>query len=423
MINIKYILISLIFTVSCQMTDNSSNTGSEIVATKHKETINQLLNFFNTNGYTPKYETYYSEIDNSGKVISEKVYNVALSRLIYGLSYSSIINRSNLKRAEEAVNFQIANLTTQDSIGGHFISYIDLQSNTPDNSTSLDIWQQAYGLCGLTEFYRNDPSDQLLSSIHQFHNAFVSRFHDNINGGFYGNCDINSGAISGSKTLQALVYPITAYMENLWWADAANRSKYEPYLKENLKIVSQKVWNREMGWVNVKFDDMWNVSKHNSADDLAFTVNPGHNFQVATLLLRTKDWDFITDNKKAEYKKLGLEILTRTLKQPIYPVNDLSQGFFSEVNPITSQVIDNRKTWWQHAEALVALSLAGEDFKDQLSDLEKFYFNSFTDTKNGGEYSSVDKDNNPQINELKGSIGKSAYHTIEMIRFLNSDNK
>ena len=97
----------------------------------------------------------------------------------------------------------------------------------------------------------------------------------------------------------------------------------------------------------------------------------------------------------------------------------MSQGFYSEVNPVNNEVTDKRKTWWQHCEALVAFSLADNKFKIKAKNLENFYFNTFLDNENGGEFFFVNELNIPQTDELKGSIGKSAYHTIEMIKFLN----
>ena len=113
-----------------------------------------------------------------------------------------------------------------------------------------------------------------------------------------------------------------------------------------------------------------------------------------------------------------MEVLNTTLDKPIFPNKDLSQGFYSQVNPVTNEVEDRRKTWWQHCEALIALSLADDEFSVKSGNLEKFYFETFPDRKNGGEFFFVDESNVPQMDELKGSIGKSAYHTIEMIRFL-----
>jgi len=409
----------LILIISCKYSNNLHRNKATVFGEKHEKAINNLLAFFQKNAYKADLEVYFSDIDNIGQIVSNKVYNVALSRLIYGFSFASAIDNSNLNKAKNAANFQMNNLIGQDSIGSYFISFIDVPSYTIDSSLNMDIWQQGYGLCGLSELYRNDGEADLLSKIHRYHNDFVKRFHDDINGGFYGNYNNKDGKVSGSKSLQSLMYPITAYMENLWSADAANRNKYEPYLKENLRIAYDSGWNRKLGWVNIKFDDAWQPCEHPSAEKPCFTVAPGHNFQFASLLLRTKNWDFLTPEEQTKYQKLGIEILTTTLKKQIYPKDNLSQGFYSEVNPVNNKIIDKRKTWWQHCEALIALSLADRKFEKELKELEQFYFNSFPDKENGGEFFYIDENNIPQADEKKGNIGKSTYHTVEMIRFLN----
>ena len=408
-----YALVVVSLFISCKES-NKTFTKTQI----HEKKIDNLLNFFNENAYQETQGTYYSDIDNEGNVVSDKVFNVALSRLIYGLSYSKNIEASYLAKAEKAADFQMEKLIIKDSLNTYFASFFDMKTNKADSSKNLDIWQQAYGLCGLSELYRNNPSKDLLDKLHQCHDSFVKTFHDTIKGGFYGNY-ANNAQIEGSKTLQALIYPITAYMENLWSVDVENRSKYEPYLKENIQIAFDKGWNKELGWVNIKFDDNWIPCQHSSPDSICFTVTPGHNFQYASIFLRTKDWNFLTKKEQLKYQDFGIDVLNTTLEKPIFPKKDLSQGFYSEVNPVNNEVTDKRKTWWQHCEALVAFSLAGDKFKIKAKNLENFYFNTFLDKKNGGEFFFVNELNIPQTDELKGSIGKSAYHTIEMIKFLN----
>ena len=304
--------------ISCQSPNNSSAVLSTGIDTKYEQPINDLIDFFNKNAYNTELSTYLSELDNSGKILSDKVFNVALSRLIYGLSYASQLNNLNLEKAENAYRFQLANLTSKDSIGSYFNSFYDIENLVSDSSYILDVWQQAYGLCGMVELYRNKPNDNLLSSIHLFHNSFTDRFHDTVNRGFHSNYNQHSGQVSGSKTLQSLLYPITSYMENLWLCDTTNRPKYELYLKENLEIAYQKAWNEKLGWVNIKFDDFWNNCEHESVEKPCFTVTPGHNFQLASMFLRTKNWPFLSEIEKEKYKNLGIEILEITLKKAFF---------------------------------------------------------------------------------------------------------
>jgi mannose/cellobiose epimerase-like protein (N-acyl-D-glucosamine 2-epimerase family) len=380
--------------------------------------IENLLGFFNDNAWDSAKQVYYSEVDNEGKVVSGKIYTVALNRLIYGLSYTSQYYPENLAKAKSCANFLLNNLVGHDSIGDYFYSFTE--SNKADTSKTLDVWQQAYGLGGLSELYRITGDSVLLSHIHNLHQAFIRRFEDKERGGLYGGYIISSGQVSGSKTLQSLLYPITSYMANLWLADTANRNLYEPVIRKNLEIIRKIAWNAQTNWVNIKFDDSWKVCENIDEQNPCFTVSPGHNFQLASLFLRTPQWNFITDKEKQDYKTLGEEIIDATLKKPIFD-NNIENGFFSLVNPINDKVLDNRKTWWQHCEAIIALSLCKGKYNKELEKLELFFFSHFPDYQLKGEYFYLDSNNKPVTSELKGSIGKSAYHTIEMIRFLQEN--
>lgn len=408
-----FLISLLLVATSCQQTRPPK---AEPIA--YESSVHALLTYFQEKAYQDSLGTFFSEIGNDGMVQSGKVFNVALSRLVYGLSFGGSLDASYWDQAAAAADFQQNHLVGEDSIGTFFHSFFDLKTNTADSSLEFDIWQQAYGLCGLSELYRNRPDAELLASIHRYHEGFTTRFHDELHGGFYGNTRPD-GHVSGSKTLQALIYPITAYMDNLWTADSANREKYEPFLIENIRLAYEHGWNDDLGWVNIRFADDWQPCPHESADSPCFLVTPGHNFQYASLFLRARNWEFLPLEDQERYFDFGMNVLRETMQKPIFPSQDLSQGFFSEVNPVTSEVTDRRKTWWQHCEALIALSLSDGSFEKEQKNLETFYFDTFPDQELGGEFFYVDENNQPLTEELKGSIGKSAYHTIEMIRFLN----
>ena len=210
-------------------------------------------------------------------------------------------------------------------------------------------------------------------------------------------------------------------MANLWLADTDNRHKYEPIINAHLKILSQIAWNKDTHWVNLNFDDSWQVCVSENAEKLCFMVSPGYNFQLASLFLRTSNWDFISKKDKVVYQQLGVEILDETFKKNIFHQNNIGSGFYSLINPINNQVADDRKAWWQHCEAIIALSMCPKKYARELAQLKHYFFSNFSDSKNKGEYFNLTKDNIPITSELKGAKGKSLYHTIEMIRFLKEN--
>ncbi|OHX64422.1 hypothetical protein NH26_22800 [Flammeovirga pacifica] len=377
----------------------------------------ELISFFNNNAWNKTKATFYSEIDNEGKVVSDKIFTVASSRLIYGLAYASQLEQPLLERAKNVAAYQKAHLIGKDDEGAFSYSYIE--NNKVEIPTQLDVWQQAYGLCGLSELYRQTKDPSLLVTIHELHDGFIGRFKDNENKGLWGDYKIGEGGISSSKSLQSLMYPLTAYMINLWEADRTNKEKYEHQIAENIELLYSIAWNEETQWVNVKFNDDWSVRK-TSTGEYDFMVTPGHNFQLSALLLRTSKFDFLSDDNKEKYQELGKKILEITLeKNYLFADGKIENGFYSEVNPNMNEVLDKRKTWWQHAEAIIALSLYKEKYTVEQGLLENYFFDTFYDKEFGGEYFYVSEKDVPITTEHKGSIGKSTYHTIEMIRILN----
>ncbi|WP_430817414.1 AGE family epimerase/isomerase [Carboxylicivirga sp. RSCT41] len=398
------LLLSLFILVSCQQASN--NADAQFYATS----MEQSIHFFDK-AYNADQGFYYSEVNHLGQIESDRVHTVALSRMIYGLAYAAAVNAEFAVRAEKAAAFQLKHMIAEDKDGLYYKPAIG--EGEQAEQKVFDIWQQAYGACGLTELYRHTGDEMLLHQIHRLNNAFIKRFQDKANGGFYGLYDAEEGQVSGSKTIQSLMYPITALMGNLWLADIGNREQYETIIKEHLAIAYKSVWNDSLQWVNTRFDDNWQPVYADG--DM---VSPGHNFQFAALMLRSANWSFLSDQERSDYHKLGKTIVKATLEKNIWAGQEVSQGFFEAINPHTGEVLYRNKSWWQHCEALIALSFIKDEFADEYQQLKDFYFGTFIDTEHGGEWAKVDEDNQPLV-EPKGQKGKSVYHHIEMLRFLS----
>lgn len=398
------VLIIVMLINACQQKDKKPDM--------YIDSIKSSIQFFDQ-AYSSDSGVYYSEVDDKGKVLSDKIHTVALSRMIYGLAYMGQYNDEYLQRAQKAAEFQLNNMIGVANFEPYYIPSIS--KHEADQVQSFDIWQQAYGACGLTELYRQTKDEALLKSILQYNAALIHRFQDKEFGGFYGEYNVEVGQVSGSKTIQSLMYPITALMANLWLADIGNRPKYEKIITEHLEIAHKHVWNDSLQCVNSKYDDQWNPIIEDGNN-----VSPGHNFQFAALLLRSQNWIFIPESRRRAYLQLAKEIVVATLKKDIWANNKISHGFYEAVNPYTNEITSQYKSWWQHCEAIIALSFLQEDFKEEYQDLVDFYFSTFPDVIDGGEWAKVDGLNQPFV-EDKGQKGKSVYHHIEMIRFIQEN--
>jgi len=408
------IIISLFFSYAVA-------SPNAIESTQRLNVLNNAIMFHINHAQDTERKTFFSEIDTNGNVLSLRIYTVALSRLIYSLSYASQYDPLYLQHAKNATDFLVNNLIKEDKLGPYFLSFDD--KNEVDSNDNLDIWQQSYGLNGLVELYRVTKNPELLTKIHTLHNAFVLRFRDTKHGGFFNNYSIKNGQLTGSKSIQSLIYPISAYMANLWEADISNRARYQNIIKEHLEIAVEKpIWNSQTGWINANFDRQWNVCGQTNPTELCFSVSPGHNFQFSWLLMRTKNWPFINTIAQEKYVNLGERIADITLNKPIWDKSVIG-GFYQEVDPQTNKILSYSKSWWQHSEAIIALTFLPSSKQATLKNIEHFFVRYFVDFKEGGEYPSIDKNNDPIPTDPKGSKGKSSYHTVEAIRFLIENAK
>lgn len=414
-----YLILLIMVSNPWQSPAFGQNKPGKIEQATRISILKNSINFFERHAYEPKLGAYYSELDSKGKRLSDKVHLVALSRMVYALSYASSIEPAYETKAQEAANFILKHMLLEDSLGAYFAStYLPGKDEAVANR-SLGIWEQAYGLCGLSEWYRVSGDKDLLAQIHYLFDLFIQRFYDAEQGGCYDYYIIDGPNDNRPKSFQSAIYPVSAFMANLWEADVENRPKYEAYLARHLDLAYKKLWNPRTLWVNITFDQDWNVCGISEEGCCCFDVMPGHNFQLAWTLLRARDWNFIAQEKRHKYDSLGQFIIQTTLKHPVWgdPTN-LAQGFYEQVNPETNTLISRKKSWWQHCEAIIALSFVKAKYSDELEQLERYFTHFFVDFELGNEFFYLDATNQVYKEEPKGSLGKSSYHTAEMVKYL-----
>ncbi|WP_163423716.1 AGE family epimerase/isomerase [Flagellimonas sp. CMM7] len=381
--------------------------------------VENSIQFFDKNAFDQAHGVYFSEVDSKGKVTSDKVHLVALSRLLYALEYASRFDSKYEKQALEASDFFIKNFMSKDTLGTYFFETVEIngEPTMPDN---LGIWQQSYGLGGLAVIHRLKKDKATLKLLHDAFEGYRAHFHDARSKGFVGSYAMDEGIQHDDKTLQSILYPMSAALFYMWEQDLENRAKYEPFLKENIALLLEYGWNAKLGWVNLKFDREWRLCGKENNVEPCFNVVPGHNFQLGWVLLQSSTFPFLNPDVQMQCKKLGTAVIENTMKKPIWD-GSVSNGFYSEVNPATGKILSKRKTWWQHTEAITALSFMKVSFPNEFKSLLNFFRDNFVDFKGGNEFFFLTEDNSPILTEPKGSMGKSSYHVTEMVLYINQN--
>ncbi len=116
------------------------------------------------------------------------------------------------------------------------------------------------------------------------------------------------------------------------------------------------------------------------------------------------------------YIKIGRDVFNQTLNKN-WMINAEFDGFHESVNPVSSEPVSDKRIWWEHAEWINALCHLHEDTSQDIEKVLNYFENTFVDYNNGCEHFAVDRNGKPII-DLKGNLGKSSYHTMEMCAFV-----
>lgn len=389
-----------------------------------KQYMLQSVDFFNRNAWDHQYNSYASEINVDGSKKSDTRYLIALSRMIYGLSYSSAFEPENLIYAKKSAEFILQHMVRRDQAGPYFLSAVDAHGNDSVSQTILEISEQAYGLNGLVALYQVTKDPELLQFIREAYTAFYTRFHDDTFKGFYDKYDLNQQKPIYTKSYNSTVYVATSFLLDLSEADIANRESYLLVITELADLVSTYFPDKETGWIVENFTSDWQPDWRDWQKQGEFTIGiVGHNFQAAWLLMRIAE--LIPDQTKSnQYKNIARSILTSMLSKPV--IDRKNGGFFDAYKRETNETMWNtNKAWWQQAEGILALTfavknglLADRDAVIQRDKAVDFYFKHFVDHAFGGEFDVVDQSGMPVAEAMKGHRGKSTYHSVELAKYM-----
>ena len=178
---------------------------------------------------------------------------VPLSRLIYANSNAPEKYR-DLKKARASADFIIHHMLATDKIGPWFRSAVSkdgivtFQRVTP----YLFIFEEAYGISGLTALYSADPvhNADLLPIIRKAAKSFWGHFSDPKGGGlfYYYNVerrDHTNDRGETHKSYQSTIYPISSFLLALRNADTTNQALYDGWINELLDVAITHIVQRD----------------------------------------------------------------------------------------------------------------------------------------------------------------------------------
>ena len=403
-----------------------------------EDAVRNNLDFFNRYAWDEASGSYASEVGERGNLVSDVREIVPLSRLIYANSNAPEAYR-DLRKARASADFVIRHMLATDEIGFWFRSAVGKDGTIPSAASRpyLFIFEEAYGISGLTALYSADPAHNadLLPIIRKAAKSFWGHFSDPKGGGlfYYYNVerrDHTNDHGETHKSYQSTIYPISSFLLALRNADTANRALYDGWINELLNIAISHIvehgGRRITGWLYERFN------KDFSVDETYTMSEAGHITQLAWVLGEAVKQGIVKDRDLAKvYQSTASTLLSKFLDNR--GIAEKTGCNYDAFNRTTGEPLEDDKgrvttAWWSDLEAIIVFTFAerngwqneiGEQrIETTLEGLKQCYFDRFVDRAHGSDYFRIESKTGAVIDFTKGNGGKSAYHATEAYWYL-----
>ncbi len=363
---------------------------------------------------------FYTNIDSEGKVTDTEKFLMPTSRQIYSYAetYMMTGEKKYLDLAKHGVDFILKNHMRKNAEGEvYWVQHVG-KDGTPaegEDSASLVINQQTYGLTGLIAYYKATKDPQILEVIKGGHKFLTEHFADKTNSGFFESINQNSLEPDRVKSYNSTVYPATSALLDM--ADIAEgewKKEILGQIKDLADIVVKHFPDEKTGFIKENFTENWQEDWRSWQKQPEGSIGvAGHNTQAALFLLRAE-------------KLLGLKDSDYSKTAKIFMDSMIEKGFDNErggsydvfVRETGQNMWHNNKPFWQQEEGYLAALASSKVFgdpkyKETADKTLAFWDRYFIDREIGGDRQTVAQDGSP-LTDPKGGPGKSSYHAVEM---------
>ncbi len=387
---------------------------------------------------------YRTDITKTGSKRPETINlqeTATLSRLIYGLSSTYILNGSPrvLKAVRELVRYQRERMRVESPDGKYVYWLHALRAGRPvlpslfsDDAGTIPLYEQIYCLAGLTQFYRITGDPEILSDIEKTVRFMDDYFWDGdtanlLEQGYFSHVhpgtlapEDAAGQNAKKKNWNSVGDHLPAYLENLYLA--TKNPRFLQRLKELGILIAEHFPDAESPFVNERFDENWKPDHGYAWQQNRGVV--GHNLKIAWCLTRLYH---LTGEKKflEVAKECGDEMI-------VYGQDGKRGGWYDVIerqpDPVTGRyelAWHDRKAWWQQEQGILAnyilfAETGDKKYLDSARAGAGFYNLAYPDHDDGDVFFDVQSDGTPYLlgdRADKGSHSKSGYHNMELTYF------
>lgn len=359
-----------------------------------------LLPFWHAHSLDPTSGGYFTHLDRWGAVYDASAKYVTMqARLIYAFSAGHTLqpDRDYREVARHGVDF-LTQFFWDSRHGGW------RQSVRRDGQAISDLkalFDQAYVLFGLAEYYRLTREPAILDYLTRTYQLLEKHAWDGNQGGYYESCHPDWSLHAERKTICVQLDMLRAVLA---LDSLTGEAAYRRRVLQLADLISRQMIDPGHGCVLEIFHPDWRYAPVATRDQIQI----GHNLKGAWLLLRVNALE-----PRAGYVQTATRMIEFCLD---HGWDRIHGGFFQHVyrtGPLASPI----KLWWPECEGLNALlnlyQLTGEvRYWDFFQALAAFAFTHFVDPAGGEWFTSCQADGKP-LDDHKGGTYKSAYHTVQ----------
>lgn len=284
------------------------------------------------------------------------------------------------------------------------------------------VYNLAFGIYGFSEYYRATGNFESLNRAIQLFRLIEEHCYDRLNRGYFEACtrewlptdEMRLGPmdLNEKKSMNTHLHLLEAYT-NLFrvWPDRRLRQS----LTELIRVMAERIVDRETGHFQLFFDEFWNVRSHK--------VSYGHDIEGSWLL-----WEAAETLGNKEVFSSTRDLVIRMADTVYREGLDTEFGGLYNEKEDGNILLDGEKVWWVQCEAMVGFLNAFQlterrSFFDSALEIWRFSNEYLIDKVHGEWFYTVSRQGKPIESLDKVGPWKCPYHNgracMELINRLN----
>lgn len=387
-----------------------------------KELVEGILPYWINKTVDKENGGFYGYITNKEEVEFDSDKGCILnSRILWSFSKAYMMYKKEeyLEIAKHAFQFLKGSFIDKEYKGLYWM--VDYKGQPAE--TRKHIYNQSFGIYGLSEYYRATGDEEALTIAKELFELIEKHSYDPVHGGYFEaftrewkteeDLRLSAKDLNFPKSMNTHLHIMEAYT-NLYraWEDETLKEK----LVALINITIDKIVDNDSHQFKLFFDEAWNSKSP--------LISYGHDIEGSWLLFEAAE---VVGDEKLVSK---VKEFTINMADKVYEDGFDEDGSILNEADQTS-IIDTDKVWWVQAEGMVgffnAFELTNESkYLDKVFDLWSFTKNFMIDKENGEWYWKLSKDRKVYENMPKVEPWKCPYHNsrfcFELIERIEKNN-